>query len=64
MSAAVALELAPYGFRIRVEIDDGRAQILVDEGDGWEPAGEARVVAGPSVVKTVPTRKTGCSPQR
>lgn len=55
MSASdVTLELCPYGFPIRVELRDGRARVLVDDGQGWEEAGEARVLGGPSVARTAP----------
>lgn len=54
MKLDVAFEMAPYGFPIRVELAGGRARILVDDGAGWEDAGEARVLGGPSVAKTAP----------
>ncbi|NUO50128.1 MAG: hypothetical protein HOV80_14835 [Polyangiaceae bacterium] len=58
---SLTLELCPYGFPIRVELDGGRARVLVDEGNGWDEAGEARVLGGPSVAKRAPStvRKVG-----
>lgn len=50
MTADVTLELAPYGFPIRVELRDGQARVFVREveaGEGWEDAGVARVVSPP-----------------
>ena len=56
MKLNLTLELSPYGFPVRVEVVDGRARVLAREPgvDGWEEAGEARIIAMPTVARARP----------
>lgn len=47
----LVIELCPYGFKIRVEVNGSQARVLADDGTGWEDVGEARLTKHPAATR-------------